>query len=141
MPVRCSILAAALLSAAASASAVAPAVTAKSAGYSIGVHGFVPVVCRASVDAAVAPADGASVSLGNLTEFCNSPGGYEVYVDHSPELGGASLSVSGEPVALSEKGTTLVSRSSHAAITSRALALTVPDGAVTGTLSFRIVPL
>jgi hypothetical protein len=89
----------------------------------------------------VAPADGAYISLGNLTEFCNNPGGYEVYVDHSAGLTGGSLSVSGETVELSAAGTTLVSRSRHAAVASRTLGLTAPAGVVAGTLSFRIVPL
>lgn len=109
--------------------------------YSIGISGIVPVICRASVDATVVAPSAGEVSLGALKEFCNSPGGYEVYADYSPAFAGASLVVDGTRLPLSPSGTTRVSSSSNAAINSRNLALDLPAGVNGGNISFRIVAL
>lgn len=109
--------------------------------YSIGISGFVPVICRASVDATIVVPSTGEVPLGALREFCNSPGGYEVYADYSPAFAGASLVVDGARVPLSSVGSTRVSSSSNAAITSRSLALDLPEGVDGGNISFRIVAL
>lgn len=113
---------------------------APSASFSIGITGHVPVICRASLDATiVAPQPGAT-SLGNLREFCNSPNGYQVFVDSSPELANATLVVGGREVVLSDSGSTLVSASNAPAIAMNDVVLEAPDGA-SGYLSFRIVAL
>lgn len=109
--------------------------------YSIGISGIVPVICRASVDATVVAPSAGQVSLGALNEFCNSPGGYEVYVDYSPAFVGANLVVDGARLALSPSGTTRVSSSANAAINSRSLSLELPEGVSGGNISFRIVAL
>jgi hypothetical protein len=109
--------------------------------FSIGISGIVPVICRASVDATVVTPSVGEVSLGALNEFCNSPGGYEVYADYSPAFAGASLVVDGTRVPLSTSGTTRVSGSSNAAINARSLALDLPEGVSGGNISFRIVAL
>lgn len=109
--------------------------------YSIGISGIVPVICRASVDATIVAPRAGEVSLGALNEFCNSPGGYEVYADYSPAFAGASLVIDGARVTLSEKGSTRISASATAAINARSLALDLPDGVSGGNISFRIVAL
>ena len=109
--------------------------------YKIRITGFVPVICHATLDASMVPTEEGQVSLGALNEFCNSPNGYQVYVDSSPELADASLIVDGEAFDLSENGSTLVSTSSHANIASRDVALDLPEGVEGGSLSVRIVAL
>jgi len=69
---------------------------------SIDVRGQVPIMCRASIDAAPSAAD-RSLS-GWLEEFCNNPGGHRVYLDHSPSLAGATAFVDGAAVRLSASG-------------------------------------
>ena len=122
------------------AGAFAPSVNVGGAQFTIGLVGYVPVICRANVDAsAVAPVAG-TTSLGMLKEFCNSPSGYRVVADYSPELAAASLVVDGVPVALSADGSTVVSQSDSAKIADHSLALELPKDGQTGTISFRIEP-
>lgn len=117
--------------------------TATSAGaseYSIGIFGEVPVICRATVDAtATVDAQGNS-ALGQLNEFCNSAGGYRVFVEHSADLTGASLVVDGKAIPLANEGGTLISSSPTAARATHSLAL-AGSAAANGTLVFRIEPL
>ena len=110
------------------------------ASYSIGITGYVPVICRASLDVSVVPANSGATPLGNLNEFCNSPNGYQIFVDSSPELANATLVVGGRAVTLSGNGPTLVSASDGPAITSNDVVLQNAGGA-SGNLSFRIVAL
>ena len=122
------------------ASGFAPSVDVGSAQFSIGIVGYVPVICRAKVDAsAVVPVAG-TTSLGLLKEFCNSPSGYRVVADYSPQLAQAKLIVDGVPVALTAEGSTVVSQSDSAAIADHMLALELPQDGQTGTISFRIEP-
>lgn len=116
----------------------ADAETSPSSSYSIGITGFVPVICRAQLQADVVAADRGAVPLGQLDQFCNSPNGYQVFVDASPELANATLIVDGREVTLSATGSTLVSASNGPAITSSNVVLQNADGAA-GNLSFRIV--
>jgi hypothetical protein len=132
---------AALAFATPSAQAVDPRVAVSSAQYSIGISGFVPVVCHATVDAAMVPAQSGQVSLGSLNEFCNSPNGYEVYADYSPNMAKASLLVDGQKVPLGKDGTTRVTKSNRAGIAAHAVSLDLPKGVEPGTISFRIVAL
>lgn len=106
-------------------------------GYGVKLEGVVPVICRVSVDRQ-AP-EGGSADLGAMTEFCNSPGGYQVWVDHAA-LEGAALTVDGERVDLSAAGSTLISASATAAFRIRKLSLEAKDGQLAA-LSLRIVPL
>ena len=85
------------------------------------------------------PVTGSEVELGELNEFCNSPTGYQVFVDSSPELAGATLKVDGHAVTLSADGPTLLVSSAAPGMTARDLALS--GSGAGGSLSFRIVPL
>ncbi|SDD49499.1 hypothetical protein SAMN05444678_11453 [Sphingomonas sp. YR710] len=106
------------------------------------ISGFVPVACRASLVAnVVTPNGNGETSLGTLSEFCNNPSGYQVLVDHSPELTNARLVVDGVEIALAQEGSTLISSSSHAARKTHSVALRGAGENVSGTLSVRIVPL
>ena len=131
---------AALCASALPAGAFAPSVEVGGAQFSIGIVGYVPVICRANVDAsAIAPVAGTN-SLGMLKEFCNSPSGYRVVADYSPGLASAKLVVDGVPVALSAEGSTVISQSDSAKIADHSLALEMPQDGQTGTISFRIEP-
>lgn len=113
---------------------------ASSSSYRIGITGFVPVICRATLDATIVPAASGDTPLGALNEFCNNPNGYRIFVRGSAELAGATLIVDGQPVTLSGDAPTLVAFSTGPAITSRNVSLSSPNGAG-GSLSFEIVAL
>jgi hypothetical protein len=131
---------AALCASALPAGAFAPSVQAGGAEFTISLVGYVPVICRANVDASsVAPVAG-TTSLGMLKEFCNSPRGYQVVADYSPQLAGAKLLVDGTEVPLSDAGSTVVSQSDSAKIADHSLALEMPQDGQTGNISFRIEP-
>ena len=123
------------------ASAVAPGVGLSSSQFTIELVGYVPVICRASVDAALVGTAAGSASLGSLNEFCNSPGGYRVHADYSASLANARIIVDGQPVALSDAGTSVISQSDTAAIDSHDLSHELPEGVTGGQISFRIEPL
>jgi hypothetical protein len=112
-----------------------------SSRYTLSITGFVPVVCRASVDATSVPTTAGEVSLGTLSEFCNSPNGYAIYADHSAALAGGSIVVGGQKIQLSESGSTRIRMSDHAAIQSNGVSLEVPEGVTSAQIAFRIVPL
>lgn len=130
-----------LLGLAALAMLSVPAAASAPGEYTLHITGVVPVVCRASLESSVVPSDKAQVSLGKLNEFCNSPNGYRIYAEHSPELANASLNVNGKPVQLDNSGSTLIVQSNAPAKLTRNLVLHLPKGGTTGNLSFRIVPL
>jgi hypothetical protein len=124
------------------ATAANPVVTTNSSQYAIGINGFVPVICRATVGVTAVPTTGTSVDLGGLNEFCNSANGYEVYADYAPALASATLIINGKKVNLSRDGSTKISQSNKAAIASHSIALDLSktQGAA-GSISFRIVAL
>lgn len=121
--------------------ALAPAANAQSgtSGYRIGVEGYVPVICRVTVDAAQVPNAG-TTSLGELKEFCNNAHGYQVVADYSPALAGASLVVDGVEIPLNASGSVTVSQSDKAAMLSRKVELKLAGAAQPSNLSFRIQP-
>jgi hypothetical protein len=130
------------MAAAGMASAATAAATSQGSSQTLTITGFVPVACRASLATnIVTPNANGETSLGTLTEFCNNPTGYQVLVDHSPELNNARLVVDGVEIALAQEGSTLISASSHAARKTHSVALRGAGENVNGTLSVRIVPL
>ncbi len=109
--------------------------------FTLSIRGFVPVICRADVQASqITPESGVN-AIGVMKEFCNSPSGYQIWADHSASLNDAALLVDGRRIELSDTGSTLISESSHAAIASRDLAIDLPDANRMGSLSVRIVAL
>lgn len=133
---------AAAVAASAALVALAPAANAQAGAsqYRIGVEGYVPVICRVSVDAAQVTATGAT-SLGELKEFCNNAHGYQVVADYSPVLAGATLVVDGVEIPLNGNGSVTVSRSDKAAMINRQVELKLAGAAQPGNLTFRIQPL
>jgi hypothetical protein len=101
------------------------------------ITGFVPVVCRANLASNVVPLSGSEVSLGALSEFCNSPRGYDIFVESSPELADAKLIVDGREIALSDSGPTLVVSTNAPGMTTRDVRLA--NAGSGGSLNFRIV--
>lgn len=136
--------AAALVAFATPAVAVAPGIGVGDSQFAIGVTGFVPVICRASVEADMvtpqATGEMRTASLGTLREFCNSPTGYRVVADYSPSLESGRLVVDGQEIALTSAGSVVVSKSDQAAIASHTVELEAPEGVTQGSLSFRIEP-
>jgi type 1 fimbria pilin len=130
-----------LLAIATIATASGPALAAGPGEYTLHIRGVVPTVCRATLDNSVIPSDRAQVALGKLNEFCNSPNGYRIYADHSPELADSRMSINGKQVQLSKSGSTLLVQSDTPAKVSRNLVLHLAKGGTAGNLSFRIVPL
>jgi hypothetical protein len=139
MPAKATSFAAATALCASLCFAFASPALAEAPRYSIDIQGFVPVVCRAKVDAGTVRAVPGKAELGQLHEFCNSASGYRVYADYSPELANARLVIDGRTVSLSGGGSTLISSSDAAAIATHDLALQLPQGVKGGSISFRIV--
>ncbi|WP_342250187.1 hypothetical protein [Sphingomonas sp. OTU376] len=110
-------------------------------GYRLTVSGYVPVVCRANLDNSVAASSGNQVDLGTLHEFCNSANGYQVTVDHSPELAGATLMIDGTAVRLSDAGSTVISGAAQPGIAAHKVSLVTENGQANGTLSIRVTAL
>ncbi len=126
---------------AAPATAFAPAVTVAASQFTVDIVGYVPVICRASVDATAVNPSAGTVSLGQLKEFCNSPNGYRVHADYSPQLAQAKLVIGGRQVPLRKAGTSVVSHSNRAGIENNPISLELPKGINGGSISFRIEPL
>lgn len=118
-----------------------PNVEIASSTFTLGISGYVPVICRASVGASMVAPEQGQVSLGALKEFCNSPNGYAIHADYSPSLASAKMIVDGREISLDAGGTTQIVQSTHAAIATRDIVLDLPDGVEDGTISFRIDPL
>ncbi len=119
-----------------------PGTVTQAGQYTIGIVGYVPVICRTHVDANMITPEKGTFQLGTLNNFCNSPNGYRVYADYSPSLAHAQMLVDGAPVALAKGGSTLITSSDRASIDQHELALAVSEGrAVSGSISFRIEPL
>jgi hypothetical protein len=135
------LLCVAAVAAAGHATAASPGLRVKSDGVSLRFEGLVPVICRASIGSTTVHPIRATMALGQISEFCNSPRGYRVVMEHSPALKGARLLVDNAQVPLSTSGSTVVSESHRPGAVQRTLGLSLPAGAAPGTLNFRIVPL
>lgn len=109
---------------------------AEPATFTIDISGYVPVICRVATDVTTVDSTG---SLGTLTEFCNNPTGYQVWVDYAPGATTASISVNGNVVPLSASGSTMIDSWNTAASTTRAL--TLNNGQDLKSISFRVVPI
>lgn len=119
----------------------APIASAQAASqYQIGIEGKVPVICRVALDKVQTDANSGVVSLGQLKEFCNNAGGYDVVADYSPALAGAKLVVDGVEIPLGSAGSVKVSQSDRAAIASHTVELKQAGAPEAGALSFRIEP-
>ena len=125
----------------ATALSVTSAAAAQPASFELRISGYVPVVCRATVETPAAPAQGGVMQLGRLKEFCNNANGYEVWIDYSPQLSGAILMVDGQPVRLAGPHSVRVSQSGQAGMQTRSLVLNLQGQRPEGSLSFRVVPL
>lgn len=91
---------------------LAGAARAGAESHSFHLSAVVPVVCKVSHErgAVGGPADGA-VNLGNLTEYCNAPGGYELIVTYAPgTLQGTVLTAGEDRVVLNGSGEATLSR-------------------------------
>lgn len=132
---------AAALTVVAPAAAFAPGVAIGASQFTLGISGFVPVICRARLEAGIVTPQAGTVNLGTLNEFCNSPNGYRVHADYSAELAAGKLIVDGSEMPLGSNGSSVVSQSDRAAIDSHDLQLELPEGVQTGQISFRIEPL
>ena len=109
------------------------------AHYTVSITGWVPVICRATLNQTLFIEDEDIVDLGQLDEFCNASQGYQVWIDSTPGVSG-TLYVDGQEISLSTTGTTLISTSPTAAKRSRHLALSVGDSPL-ASLSIRVVAL
>lgn len=83
---------------------------------------------------------GNPVALGQISEFCNAPGGYEVVVNYAAgTMQGAVLSVGDEQVVLNGSGQAVISRAQGPRIRQRALtAMPGANGFDTDRLNFQV---
>lgn len=118
--------------------AAGSAAQAGAASYTINITGYVPVVCRVTA-ANTQVQSGQTVDLGNLTEFCNNPTGYQVWVDYTPGITGETMYVDGNAIPLSSSGSTMIDSSSTAASLVRSLSISGADQPTS--ISLRVVPV
>lgn len=109
-----------------------------------GLHlkGHVPVTCKVRAANQAAAIKGDVVDLGGLREFCNAPGGYDVFLDYSRNFAGTTLLVDGTPVELTKEGSVRFAGEDGPALRERSLALDIgkSKGKIRGgAISFRIV--
>jgi len=107
--------------------------------YTLNITGTVPTVCYAEFTGTPAGDGEGSFDLGTLAEFCNSAGGYQVWLDTASGLTGTVL-VDGARIPLSPTGATLIHSSNRAARNSVHVYLDMPQTRI-DKLSVRIVPL
>lgn len=121
------------------ASAPAGARSEATAGYMVRVA--VPVICQLRLQPALTAGSGGAFALGELQEYCNAPGGYQVNVNYTPgSLRGAVIAVGEERVTLDGSGTALVSSAPGPRIRARAVVATPgAKGFDTDRLNFDIV--
>lgn len=75
---------------------------------SLAISGWVPTICQVSFGS-TAPALRAGFNeLGQMTELCNSIGGYRVVLDHPSGLVGAAVLVGGTRIAISPEASRTV---------------------------------
>ncbi|GGC43185.1 hypothetical protein GCM10011371_33310 [Novosphingobium marinum] len=119
-------------------------VTASAASLGYNLRLTIPLHCTVWFDGAAggAPAAGA-VSLGRVTEFCNSPGGYQLILTYSPgTLVGTTILVGEDEVQLDGSGYAVVSRQQGPRKRERTIAAVLgADGFDTDRLNLQIVPV
>jgi hypothetical protein len=95
----------------------------------ITLGGTVPQICRIE----------AETGSGTLQEFCNAPGGYDIYVDSGPDAAGAILIIDGQETRLAADPARIASSTGPARRT-RTLQIVPPSPEQTVQIVFRIVP-
>lgn len=138
------VLAAGMIAAGATTTGALSAEPGREAHYAIQVMGWVPLICRATLSQDQVADDEGIVDLGDLQEFCNDAGGYQVWIDSAPGVTGM-LYVDGQEVPLSADGATLVSSSTTAAKRTKHLVLDIGANEsaenISPSLSIRVVAL
>lgn len=110
--------------------------------YQISISGFVPVLCRVSVDNNIKQMGENIINLGQMSEFCNDEHGYRIFVDHAASASGAAIIVDGRRVELSPQGSTLIYQSDAPARRSHQVTLDISNHPESiGGLWFRIQPI
>lgn len=118
-----------------------PGLDAGSGDVQFGISGYVPVICRTTVEGGQFAVRDGEVSLGSMREFCNNPRGYAIHADFSPNLANGALVVGGKRIPLDASGSVQIVKSEQAAIGSRPIDLQLPKDVQSGSISFRIQPL
>jgi len=108
------------------------------ANYTINITGYVPVICHVSTSSTLVDSSG-TADLGDMSEFCNNPSGYQVWADYTPGPTSAVITVNGTAIPLSSTGSTMIDSSSTAAIYTRSVSLSGADNLTS--ISLRIVPI
>lgn len=130
-----------LLALSAPAVGARPGLDAGTGDVQIGISGYVPVICRTTVEGGQFTVRDGQVSLGSMREFCNNPRGYAIHADFSSNLAKGALVVGGKRIPLDASGSVQIVKSDQARITSRPIDLELPKDAQSGSISFRIQPL
>lgn len=126
----------AIIGAAAMLSASATSAWASDSGMTFG--GEAKVVCSAHLTPGSAAADAGARALGQVSEFCNDPKGFQVWVDYPESLANAQLMVDGVAVTLTSGGATQIDQAATPGKVTHTLTL---QSDAAGDVTVRIVPL
>ncbi|WP_243451035.1 hypothetical protein [Sphingosinicella sp. CPCC 101087] len=108
------------------------------------IRARVPVVCQVQFrPIGATPIDGTTIPLGEISEFCNAPGGYELVVNYAPGTMQGAVIVAGEDqVVLNGSGQAILTRSPRPRNRARLLsAMPGQQGFDTDRLDLRVQPM
>jgi len=128
----------ALLAAIAGSANAAPPARSAAMVHTINVNGHVDLQCEAMLHNADAIAQPGLTDLGLLTERCNSPTGFKVWLYYPATLTDASVVVDGRHIPLNGSGAVVIDQSETAAVSRHTLALYQPGGYAAADIAIRI---
>ncbi len=120
------------IAAALTAAAFVSTAGAASAQSAMALGGDAPLVCHAGLD-------GSAQSATDLTEVCNDPDGFDIYIDYPTSLAGSTLTVGAQSFQLDASGTVDVMHATGPE-TSQAGFSMQPTPTDTVTLTVRMAP-
>lgn len=124
--------------------AAAPTVAFANSTASLNLRLVVPVHCSVKYDGVPGlETTSGGISLGNVREYCNASGGYELVMAYAPgSLRGAVVQVGGEAIVLDGSGRAVLSRESGPKMQTRSVSI-IPgaNGIDTDQLAIDIHPI
>lgn len=114
------------------------AATARAADSGMTFGGEARLICSARLSPGAPTTDAGARALGQVSEFCNDPKGFQVWVDYPESLANTQLMVDGVAVTLASGGATQIDQANAPGQATHTLTL---QSDAAGDVTVRIVPL